>query len=327
MSSERTSVRLLCAISGIFALSACSDAGFHDVGALNGGGNSGAGFAGGPSSTGGDAGASVAGGGASASVAGGGAGGSAGVAGAPPVVSPVLCNGRDALRFAAMIGGGNLTGIPSIVIETGFQYLLIDGHCRYYAMTAPGEEVRSGVLTAADAKTLSDDFLLGNWQALDPGPGCPDAGIDVFAFGRERSHSSCTTTPLTSAFAVWLERLYDSGSPVSGEVRYGVVIPSHEQWPEHPEAALTYPFKDPAPIATEPFVAMQPQMASGAEAATLRALRATYQSGPKAVLAPQYAVPVKVESADAAPTYYNLVMRDTVPFETNNYLSLDDVIE
>jgi len=318
MSSEQIGGKLL-AITGLLALSACSGMDFHDVGTVNGGGNAGSSSGGAPSSTGGDGGASLT----------GGTSGAAAVAGAGPVDSPVLCNGSDSLRFAVQSGGGNVSGIPTLALETGFEFLLIDGHCRYYAMTAPDQEIRTGVLTAADAKSLSGDFLLGHWQGLEhSGFGCPDAGTQTFAFGRDRAESSCTTTPLTSALTLWFERLYDAGSPVSGEVRYGVVEPSNEAWPEsNPQLALAYPFKDPAPIATEPFVEMKPQIASGADAATLRALWTTYQSGTQPVPAPLYSIPVKVEGAGDAPSYYDLVLRDTVPFETNGVLAIDDFIE
>jgi hypothetical protein len=240
-----------------------------------------------------------------------------------------LCNGSDSLRFAAHEGGGNASGIPSLVLETAFDFLLIDGHCRYYAMTSPDEEIRTGVLPLADAKSLSGDFLLGHWQGLEHlGFGCPDAGTSAFAFAQDRAESSCTTTPLTRALAVWLGRLYDAGSPVDGEVRYGVVEASNEAWPESsPQAALPYPFKDPAPIATEPFVEMKPQLASGADAATLRELRTTYQSGPQPVQGPMYGIPVKIERENEPPKYYNLVLRDTVPFETNGVLAIADFIE
>ena len=302
----------------LLSLAACSSTDFNDVGSIDGGGSSGSNSGGAPSSTGGGGAASVAGGGA-ASVAGG----------AGTVDSPALCNGSDSLRFAVQSGGGNLSGIPSLVIETGFEFLLIDGQCRYYAMTAPDHEIRTGTLVAADAQSLSDDFLLGHWQGLEhSGFGCPDAGTQSFAFGRDRAESSCATTPLTTALGSWLDRLYDAGSPVTGVVRYGVIEASDQAWPNNNlQSALVYPFKDPAPIATPPFVDMKPQLASGADATTLRELRATYQDGPMPVPAPSYSIPVKVESVESEPKYYDLVIRDTVPFETNGVLSVDDFIE
>jgi hypothetical protein len=327
MSSARIGGNLL-AITGLFALSACSGTGFYDVGALNGGGNSGTSFGGAPNATDGGAGAPVN-GGASAMAGAAGVAGTAGAAGTGPVEAPVLCNGRDSLRFAAQSAGGNVTGIPSLVLETGFTLLLIDGRCRYYAMTAPDQEVRTGVLAATDAQSLSSDFLLGHWQGLErAGFGCPDAGSQAFAFAEDRAESSCTTTPLTSALALWLERLYDAGSKVSGAVRYGVVEASDSAWPDKSQqSALTYPFKDPAPIATDPFVEMKVQVASGADAETLRELRAAYQSSTKPVPAPSYGIPVKVEGPDEAFTYYNLVIRDTVPFEIDGVLAIEDFIE
>jgi len=337
MTREHVSGKFV-AIAGLLCSVACSSPNFNDVGSLNGGGTSGSSSGGAAGSTGGNStggnstGGNSTGGNSTGGNSTGGNGGSsvtAGASGGSAADSPILCDGKDALRFAVQSGGGNVSGIPSLVLETGFSFLLIDGRCRYYAMTAPDQEIRTGTLTATDAQNLSVDFLLGRWQGLEhSGFGCPDAGTQSFAFGHDRAESSCTTTPLTTALEDWLARLYDAGSPVSADVRYGVIGASDQAWPQNnPQSALAYPFEDPAPIVTEPFSKMKPQLASGADATTLRELRASYQSGPKPVPAPSYSIPVKVEATGAEPMYYDLVIRDTVPFETDGVLAIDDFIE
>ncbi len=243
--------------------------------------------------------------------------------------SAALCDGSSVLRFAATSGGGNLSGIPGLISELGWSFLLVDGQCHYYAMTAPDREVRMGTLSDTDAPSLARDFELGAWQGLDhPASGCPDANAQVFAFGVDRVRSSCETTPLTMATDRWLKRLYDAGRPVTGAVRYSVIEPSNEQWPSSsPASALTYPLADPTSIATEPNGRGKPQIASGMDADALRGVRTAYQKSTPPVPAPAYSVPVVVTAGGEASRYFDLAMRDTVPFEVNGVLTIDAFLE
>ncbi len=240
-----------------------------------------------------------------------------------------LCDGSSALRFAATNGGGNLNGIPALVAELGWSFLLIDGQCRYYAMTAPDHAIHSATLSDADAASLAGDFQLGAWNGLDrPPSGCSDAPTQGFAFGADRVHSSCETTALTTANDKWLPRLYDAGSPVSGVVRYWVVEPSNEQWPtSSPASALPYPLADPTNIASTPFAPAKPQVALGSGANALRGLRTDYQQRMRSVLAPAYSLPVVVTAGGNGARYFDLAMRDTVPFEVDGVLAVDAFLE
>jgi len=182
MTREHVSGKFV-AIAGLLCSVACSSPNFNDVGSLNGGGTSGSSSGGAAGSTGGNStggnstGGNSTGGNSTGGNSTGGNGGSsvtAGASGGSAADSPILCDGKDALRFAVQSGGGNVSGIPSLVLETGFSFLLIDGRCRYYAMTAPDQEIRTGTLTATDAQNLSVDFLLGRsgvpTQAHNPLP-------------------------------------------------------------------------------------------------------------------------------------------------------------
>ena len=237
--------------------------------------------------------------------------------------SAKLCDGSSALRFAASSGGGNLSGLPPFLSEIGWSLLLIDGQCHYYAMTAPDREIRSGTLSEADAQSFSQELSLGAWQGLPEPRGCPDAGVASFAFGPDRAAVSCESTALTQASAAWLERLYEAGSPVDGPVRYWVTQPSNEQWPEsNPEIALPYPLTEAPAEITRPYEPGAPLIALDSDAAKLRALRAEYQATTHVQLAPYYSVPIMLGAPGHGPTYYDLSLRDTVPFEVDGALAI-----
>jgi hypothetical protein len=119
-----------------------------------------------------------------------------------------LCDGSTALRFAMNNGGGNLSGLPPFLSELGWSLLLIDGQCHYYAMTAPDREIRTGTLSEVDAQSFSQELSLGAWQGLPVPRGCPDAGVQTFAFGPDQTSVSCESTPLSQASDRWLQRLF-----------------------------------------------------------------------------------------------------------------------
>jgi hypothetical protein len=243
--------------------------------------------------------------------------------------SAKLCDGSTALRFAAHSGGGNLSGLPPFLSELGWSLLLIDGQCRYYAMTAPDREIRTGTLNDADALSFSQELSLGAWQGLPQSRGCPDASVQSYAFGADRTSVSCESTPLSQAHDAWLERLYDAGSPVDGPVRYWVIEPSNEQWPDsNPAIALPYPLAGAPAATSRPFEPGNPLVASDpGDAAKLRALRAEYQATPPATLGPQYSIPVVLGTPERSSVYYDLSLRDTVPFEIDGALAIEAFLE
>ena len=252
-----------------------------------------------------------------------------GVSLTPPTV---LCDGSDSLRFAAQTGGGNLTGLPGLIAETGWSFLLIDGHCKYYAMTSPEREVRVGTLSDADAQTFSGQFFLGHWQPFMTGAsgGCADGSGSSFAFGADRVDTApCSSNSLTAQAAAWLPRLYAAGTASDGPLRYEVFTPDSEAWPvNNPELALDYPLVDPTSSAgslTDPY-SLTVQVATGADAAALRALRSAYLATPNHDPGPSYSIPTKLASKSAT-KFFDVALRDTVPFETDGKLAVDDFIK
>ncbi|MEI9937471.1 MAG: hypothetical protein WDO69_09635 [Pseudomonadota bacterium] len=243
--------------------------------------------------------------------------------------SAKLCDGSTALRFAANSGGGNLSGLPPFLSELGWSLLLIDGQCRYYAMAAPDREIRTGTLSEADAQGFSQDLSLGAWQGLAESRGCSDASAQTFAFGPDRTSVSCESTPLSQASDAWLERLYEGGSPVGGPIRYWVIEPSNERWPEsNPDDALPYPLSEAPAAISGPFEPGTPLVATNPDdAAKLRALRTDYQATTPSPSAPQYSIPVVLSTSEPSSAYYDLSLRDTLPFEVDGALAIDAFIQ
>lgn len=193
-------------------------------------------------------------------------------------------------------------------------------------MSAPDHEIRVGVLAGANALAFASDFQLGHWQGLEhQGFGCPDAGAQSFAFGSDRAESSCTTTPLTTAQDAWLPRLYASGSPIAGPIRYWVREATTDAWPQRsPELALSYPFGDASDIASAPNQPPKTQTSpgTGVDGSVLRGLRGQYETAPHPVPAPSFSIPVKDDNG----SFYDFALRDTVPFEVDGKLAIDAFI-
>jgi len=248
--------------------------------------------------------------------------GSIDFSGAPPV----LCDGSSALRFAATDAGGNLSGVPSVVAEVGWSFLLVDGQCRYWTMSAPEKEMRSGSLSEQDAADFSADLWLGRWSELPaPDPsGCPDASTTSLRFGNEVAPPiSCTSTEVSEGYRSWLTPLYESGTALGGEVRYTL----QDSYGSGDDQALGWPLEsDPAEIAVVSDEMAEPELADGENAAALRTLRDTYAESVQPGLGPWLRVPVAFESGSTT-AYYELALRDVTPFEVDGKLEPDRFFE
>ncbi len=244
------------------------------------------------------------------------------------VESEPLCDGSSSLRFAATSGGGNVGGVPRVVQEVGWAFLLIDGECRYWTMTEPDEPIRTGTLDATQAADFSSAFRLGHWSANDTKTGgCFDAGSTSLRFGETRVTVSCVATDLTQAYSDWLATLYDAGTRASGDVRYTVTDASEEAWVvgNTTDIASAWPLTDAPSVLLErgEDENAEPAVASQDEAEALRAARDAYAAR-EASTGPWLRIPMALEVAGAAPQYFDVAMRDVTPFERDGELSLDD---
>jgi hypothetical protein len=66
---------------------------------------------------------------------------------------------------------------------------------------------------------------------------------------------------------------------------------------------------------------------NAADAAGLRALRAQYQAMPPLSVPPRYSIPIVFGPSESEPKYYDLSLRDTLPFEVDGALAVDAFIE
>ncbi len=247
-----------------------------------------------------------------------------------------LCDGSSHLTFATLTAGGNLNGVPRVAAEVGWSFLLIDGQCRYWAMSGPEGEVRTGTLDADEEAEISEAFLLGHWDELagQENEGCADAPYDYFRFHDDMRGAVCWTHELTEAVPAWHERLFDAGTPLDGAVRCTLADATESAWAmTMPEIGLSWSLaEDPAALAVgrmeDENSDVEPRVATGEDAAALRALRASYaENQPASGLGPWLRVPVVHEEDGAEARYIDLALRDVSPFEVDGELDVDAFFE
>lgn len=291
------------------------------------GGTTQSGAGAGSGGVGGDAGAPF--GGTTQSTGGASSAGAAGEAGAPSSQPSTLCDGEDHLRFAATAAAGNETGVPAVTQEAGYSYLLIDGYCRYWVMDAWEHETRSGTLTDEQAAQFTADLRPDTWERQTSTPQeCLDGGTTSLRFVDAELRFHCGDEHnVLPALTKWEEELYDSGTALDGDVRYSVHLGGATSgWPrsDYADDAATWPLAgDPATVSSESPEGAIPQTATGEDAALLRQLRANYLRAPMPVPeAPWLSIPVLFEGGDST-AYYDVAVRDVVPFELDGRLDPD----
>jgi hypothetical protein len=245
--------------------------------------------------------------------------------GAEPIA---LCDGSSSLRFAATSAGGNLTGVPRVAREIGWQFLLIDGECRYWTMTEPDGPVRTGALDATEEAEFSSALRLGDWSSDDVRTGgCLDAGGTRLRFDQTWVTVSCVSTDLTDAYSDWLETLHAAGTRASGELRFTVADASEESW----VVGNTTDIASAWPLAGAPSTLLErgadedaePAVASADEAEALRDARDAY-AALSASTGPWLRIPMVLDEAGENPQFFDVAMRDVTPFERDGELHVDD---
>lgn len=241
----------------------------------------------------------------------------------------VLCDGSEKLRFSGTDAGGNLTGVPRVVAEVGWSFLLIDGQCQYWSMVRPEGPIRTGTLSAQQELDFTSALQLGRWsdQALSPTQGCPDASTTTFRFLGEKASLSCESTQLTESYGDWLTLLHDSGTDLTGPVRYSVGDPGDGGWPDrNSNLASSWPLvQSPTPLlAPSEDEFAEPVQIAGADADALRQLRNAYLAEMSNGRGPWLRIPMEVTTEDGSPRYFDLALRDVISFERDGRLAPDD---
>jgi hypothetical protein len=252
----------------------------------------------------------------------------AGAAGAAPIEPLVLCDGKDHLRFATQSAGGNYNGVPKVLQEIGYSFLVIDGHCQYWVVDSwDNREVRTGTLTRDQADAFSKDLELGQWGDHVP-KGCPDAGSTTLRFADDTITFSCESSDILTNLGTWTTHLYGVGAALDGDMRYSVSRGgSTSGWPESDQVDDVPSWLldvDPGTVSAElPELAVT-QVAEGDDARLLRQLRARYVAAPlTAPDAPWLGIPV-VYDGGSKPAYYDVAVRDVTPFETDGQFSPEE---
>jgi hypothetical protein len=252
---------------------------------------------------------------------------------APDVVSGPrsICSGEDRLTFSFVRVPALASTEPGsqVVWENGAAFVRIDGHCRYWVFgsskdASPLDEIRSGVLSAAQARQIETDLRYAEWPRLrgDYGNGILfDARPDVLSDGQSDVVCWALCSPdgppaemrdlFTKAMRL-LDQLSASGQPASGPVRIAV----HNREASSPGFSYmvwNWPLKRPLNQFVIPFGiarAGSSFLVEGADADALRALRRMERTA-AAVKSGIVFIPLR----EGGGPLHAMYMRDTLPYE------------
>jgi hypothetical protein len=255
--------------------------------------------------------------------------------GPPADASSLICDGAAEVRLVFMMasGGADIIGMR-VTRENGIQYLLIDGQCRYWALSDPILDVRTGTLSSEQATALANELRIWEWERLQGQyvHGYCDGPNWFFRLGRSRIviPSACgardTAGPvqwLESAIAGQLGSIYASGSPFNGSVRFLLVrTPDEVPWGDLiMDRAANWPLaEDPASVALSYAEAAAYQVGTSRslgppDAELLRTLRRNFVASAGVPYTGGY-VPVLGPLSQR----YELFVRDSIPLEDSQGL-------
>jgi hypothetical protein len=241
-----------------------------------------------------------------------------------------LCDGSQDLRLAWWRGGGGSLN-SELEREIGFYYLYVRGDCRYWALTfqKPPEvavfETRTGVLDAEAEAALAERLGYGEWDEL-VGFHDEKGAFDVtWTFVHDGTQlivcrGDCPDAPeavieIQQASNTTFHELWSTGEPLEDDAPMRIV--AMDLGPDYSPGGFDEVFEwtielDLATVA----VSYEQLMMSGvstliddpAIAAALREFRAAH---PEAVSRFDNNLIVETQSGQ----YYNVYMRDALPFE------------
>ena len=235
----------------------------------------------------------------------------------PPVAERRICDGSAGIRLAMGYGGGGQPApYTSVLSELGYDFLYVDGTCRYWAhapLSPPDEyslwrPFREGVLTPADEQRLHDAVSYDGLPADGCAPEIPaaDASSPFLWDGDELRECAdaafASSGPLRAA-------LYDAAAPVTGPMRIQVGTDSY------PVAPVVYAWPLAAPIDAYVVDASETRsfrIDDVAEASALRSLRA--QAIADAEASSRYFLGVITLGAVEGGDRYFMSLRDELPF-------------
>jgi hypothetical protein len=224
-----------------------------------------------------------------------------------------ICNGSDDVRLATRTQGGLVSQEYFFTNPHGTSYLVVDGQCRFYAMSLTDGAIRTGTLSEADAALLANDINfagLAAWNGMQSGLGSDCGTSDVLRPGAvvECICNCAADAPVGLRSAVrgaasWTARVAMQGAPFEGSVRaMAQEIPGQPQ-----RTPVAWPLSQPMQEIVGLIEGGASTEMSGvrfdmAEAATLHALREG-----RPVSQPAYV------RDGATGTVYMLYVRDELP--------------
>ena len=232
-----------------------------------------------------------------------------------------ICDGSDRVRLAAYTAGGGPPSSP-LEVEVGYDFLYVDGRCRYAVNLGDWlGATRGGVLDAARASALSSRLDFRHWPSLAGAYGQPafDAGALVFDSGRldrpEISCSICEDLPesidqIVTGYHEQSVALHAEGTALSGPMRFIVWTGTDGPFPPVDASGSPVDFAALAEVrgTTTPTAHITE---TEAQAASLRALQTATLAQPVA----RNAHPPYVTVRDAEGRVFWIEMRDVLPME------------
>jgi hypothetical protein len=144
-----------------------------------------------------------------------------------------ICDGSDDIRFGVMNSGSRLVPVDVHFLQPRGAFLVIDGHCRYFASWNGMNGIATGTLDAEEAAQLASDVRWNDIESLHQymlfDPNCQDGWGPVITNGQHGFGCVCQCDPAapptlkTAADAgnTWIMRLQSEGTLLNGAVTAG----------------------------------------------------------------------------------------------------------
>jgi hypothetical protein len=246
----------------------------------------------------------------------------------------LICDGGSGVRLAASVsGGGNASEGQKVLSGNGWEFLIVDGTCHAWVLQTEYDPVRELQLSRNQERNLSLALDLADWSKLPTQTYgvCNDGPNITYRFDRTRfSAPGCGAEGPIKALNVALDaqiaQLSATATPLSGDLRYQVFQNDDSLAQDH-RAPVPWPLAVPLEtisIARDDlshFMSGQTQVATGDDAAKLRAIRTTRANG--TVGDGRVLESTPVVGSDGIPTA--LYVRDATPFDGADGLITGDV--
>ncbi len=248
-----------------------------------------------------------------------------------------LCDGSNGLRLAYRVQApiGRITPGEQVMAENGYDFLYLDGTCRYWVFPRKDyessddiwEDVVTGTLSAQQEQDLKTDLHVGEWHQWNKQTfvqrGTFDMSTETFwiptaAFQCEGDCGSKRRRRIESNVRSWIRTLAEQGTSVNGPLRV-VAVEMPQEWLDQDRS---YPVQ-PAPSgldiesnATSYAEARHMCYGQGFEVSNasveiLRKYRRDYRSGTYGDFWSYRYLPLK----DTNGQIYMVYLRDSIPLE------------